>query len=264
MKLTFLGVGGAFAPTSIGNSNMFFTADSGKVLMLDFGRTAPDIWCGEMGHPYHLIDALWISHLHADHIGGLELLALGRYFVPPVSRPKLFMIPSLMRELWEHSLRGGLETLEGKIAALTDYFDCHLVEPNHYFLWEGYRFQPVQMVHVVSGYMFQPSYGLLVGRPAPANTLTPYGFSGEPTFITTDTQFAPSQLKHFYHASSLIFHDCETSPIRSNVHAHYDDLKTLPPDVKKKMWLYHHGKLVETVKKDGFAGFVTKGQMFDV
>jgi len=43
MKLKFLGVGSAFAPISMGHSNMILTSDSGKILAIDFGMTAPYI-----------------------------------------------------------------------------------------------------------------------------------------------------------------------------------------------------------------------------
>lgn len=34
MKLKFLGIGGAFAPISKGNSNMMLTSDSGKIVLI--------------------------------------------------------------------------------------------------------------------------------------------------------------------------------------------------------------------------------------
>lgn len=84
---------------------------------------------------------------------------------------------------------------------------------------------------------------------------------GDVTFITTDTQYCPEQLKKIYDISDLIFHDCETMPFRSGVHAHYDDLATLPESVRSKMWLYHHAEVREA-EADGFRGFVEKGQEF--
>jgi hypothetical protein len=67
----------------------------------------------------------------------------------------------------------------------------------------------------------------------------------------------------------LIFHDCETSPFKSGVHAHFDDLKTLPDEIKSKMWLMHYQwveevDLAKLAEDNGFAGFVRKGQSFDL
>ena len=265
MKLKFLGVGGAFAPISKGNSNMMLTSDAGKRMLIDFGATAPYIYRDELGLDFRDIDAVWISHLHADHIGGMEMLAFARYFMPKkdekgnIVKVKLFMVPDLMKELWETSLKGGLESMEGKVMNLTDYFECIPVPVNSKFYWENYEFQPVQTIHVMSGYQFKNSYGLLIKGPfrgAENNEHT--------TFITTDTQFAPNQLQHFYSLADLIFHDCETLPFRSNVHAHYDDLVKLGVGTKAIMWLYHYADIRPEFEKDGFLGFVTKGQEFDI
>lgn len=104
----------------------------------------------------------------------------------------------------------------------------------------------------MSEYTINPSYGLL------------FKANGKKVFITTDTQFTPHQLMDFYKDSDIIFHDCETSKYTSGVHATYKEVITLDKAIKNKMWLYHYnpGKL-PNAKKDGFLGFVNKGQSFD-
>lgn len=259
MKLKFIGVGGAFAPISVGNSNMLLS-HNGKNMLVDCGITAPYILRDEWGIQHTEIDSVWISHLHADHIGGLEWLGFMRYFVPirdqvgNVVKPKLITVQPLMKELWETSLRGGMESVEGKIQSLTDYFDCKPLKENESFVWQGYNFIPVQTIHVMAGYIFKHSYGLLITNPE----------TNEKTFITTDTQYAPYQLNTFYKQADVIFHDCETLPIKSHVHAHYEDLNTLALEIKNKMWLYHYARKIDSWQQDGFAGFVTKGQEFEI
>lgn len=81
-------------------------------------------------------------------------------------------------------------------------------------------------------------------------------------FITTDCQFCPAQIHDFYNMADLIFHDCEVG-FRSGVHPNYDDLMTLPKETKKKIWLYHTDGVLPDAKKDGFLGFVEKGQVFE-
>jgi ribonuclease BN (tRNA processing enzyme) len=87
-------------------------------------------------------------------------------------------------------------------------------------------------------------------------------------FYTADTQFAPAQLVNFYTQADLIFHDCETTPFKSNVHAHFDDLCQLPEAIKKKMWLMHYAvtrkDMQEFARDNGFAGFVEKNQTFEL
>ncbi len=254
-KIQFIGVGSAFTTREYYQSNALVIAPSGKKLLIDCGTHA-QFALEELGiNNSNLgkeIDGVYISHLHADHIGSLEWLALVTYFNPAFPRPKLFGIQSLMSDLWNKSLRGGLETLEGKIANLTDYFECHPVRINNSFVWENIRFTPVQTVHVVSGMQIQHSYGLMIQEIG----------SDHRVFLTTDTQFAPYQMRKFYDQADLILHDCETAPFKSGVHAHYDDLNGLPDKVKAKMWLYHYQpKPQQDATKDGFLGFVKKAQI---
>lgn len=260
MTLKFLGAGGAFAPVSVGNSNLLLTSASGKRLLIDFGTTGPYILRDELGVPFNDIDGVYVSHCHSDHIGGLEQFAFSRYFIPPRTRPKLFGVPEIFDELWNRSLRGGLDSVQGKMMTLTDYFDCQPMTGGT-FEWEGWRFEAVPTVHIVSGYTIKHSYGLF---------FKPIHGVGEAVFFTTDTMFAPDLLAPWYYKASLILHDCETLPeeYRSGVHAHIKDLASLPEHVRKhpspqvrQFWLYHHGDPAHPLG-DQFAGFVTKGQEF--
>ncbi len=82
--------------------------------------------------------------------------------------------------------------------------------------------------------------------------------------ISADSQFVPDLMLPLYQEAEIIFHDCETSEKKSGVHAHYTELKTLPSEIKRKMWLYHYQPLpLPDAKADGFRGFVKKGQCFD-
>ena len=286
MKLTFAGCGSAFTTEEYFQSNAIVQAASGKRLLIDCGSDIR-FALGKLGLDARNIDAAYISHLHADHIGGMEYLAFVRYFTkkPGDPRPLLFCVPELMKELWEHSLCGGLESLEEKVMNITDYFECHPVPINSSFIWEGILFTPVQTVHIMSGFKITHSYGLMIqqckhrGRSpciVDQNDFPRYPLSSKELFeaecavisprifFTTDTQFCPNQITKFYQSADLIFHDTETAPYYSKVHAHYDDLKTLHPDIKKKMWLYHYQpKPPQDPKADGFLGFVQRGQEFD-
>lgn len=269
MKIKFVGHSGAFAPIEKGNSNMLFISDSGKMLAFDMGTTWPYIYRDEWKADFKDIDALYISHLHSDH-AAIEQFAFSRFFMPKkdnngtIIKPKLFMVKSLMKEAWETTWKGGLESLQGKIMNLTDYFECCPVSDNKSFIWEGYSFTPIQTVHVRSGYIIKHSYGLGIRKLPEKITGGTTRLVDESTYdcyVTSDTMFDP-QLAEFYKKSKIIFSDCEVSPFRSHVHPNYDDLKTLVPEYKKKMWLYHYNNEAPTWVEDGFAGFVKKGQEF--
>lgn len=250
MKLTFVGSGGAFTMNNY-QSNMILEI-AGRRLLIDCGS---DIRWGlkDLGLNHRSIDALYISHQHADHIGGMEWLGFYTYFDPAAKKIPLFVNGHLAQDLWDHSLQGGLGSIQGKITTLDDFFDVKRIPANGGFEFEGTEFRVVQTIHVMNGFYVVPSYGLLW-------TAT----NGKKVFLTTDTQFCPHQITDFYNWADVIFHDCETSPYKSGVHAHYNDLRTLDASVKSKMWLYHYqdGDLPDVVG-DGFLGFVKKGQSFD-
>lgn len=250
MKLTFAGAGSAFSVDANNyHSNILLETDENK-LLIDCGSDAR--WSlNELGLSYRDIHSVYISHLHADHVGGLEWLALSNKFDPAGHKPNLYLCEKLVHILWNQVLSGGLNTLQTETATLSTYFCVHPVPDSGSFTWQNIEFRLVQTLHIVAGFTFMPSYGLIFT----VNDFT--------VFITTDTQFCPHQLRDIYNIADLIFHDCETTPHKSTVHAHYDELMTLSDSIKSKMWLYHYnpGSLPNAVK-DGFQGFVKKGQSF--
>jgi ribonuclease BN (tRNA processing enzyme) len=253
MKLTFAGSGSAF---TIGannyHSNMILENDKNQKFLIDCGSDAR-LSLNDLGLSYKDIHSVYISHLHADHVGGLEWLAFTTRFDPNCNKPNLYISDRLVKDLWEKVLSGGLVSLQTQLATLSTYFKVHPVRENSFFTWHGLEFKIIQTMHVVSGFTIMPSFGLF------------FSVNGKKIFITTDTQFSMSQLRDFYQIADLIFHDCETLPNKSGVHAHYTELATLPLEVKQKMWLYHYnpGPLPDA-KKDGFLGFVKKGQSFEL
>ncbi len=252
MKLIFLGTGSAFTLEHY-QSNMLVEAPEG-LLLIDCGGDARHSLAKQSLTALDITD-VYISHLHADHIGGLEWLGIVSYFArtrnDPSLKPRLHIRRTLMEDLWQ-SLHGGMGTIEGHVADLSTYFDVRPIERNGSFEFAGTRFQTVQVVHYYDGYEIVPAYGLLFER----NHIR--------VFMTTDTQFAPNQMKEFRARADYIFQDCETAPFQSGVHTHYDELRTLDDDLKGRMWLYDYqdGENPNCVA-DGFLGWVQQGQVFD-
>lgn len=251
-KVTFLGSGSAF---TVGDDNfqsniLIEDLRSDKKLLLDCGG---DIRFSlhNVGLKMSDITDVYISHPHGDHVGGLEGLAFCTKWIP--NRPKINMYISkhFANDLWTNTLSGGLGSIEGEIAEMSTFFNVNAIGVKGRFDWQGINFQLVQVVHIMNGFDIVPSYGLL------------FKVNGLTVFFTSDTQFAPAQLLKFYDMADVIWHDCETAPFKSGVHAHYDFMKTLDPKFKQKMWLYHYqpGKTQDAVA-DGFCGFVKCGQEF--
>jgi ribonuclease BN (tRNA processing enzyme) len=246
LKLTFIGSGSAF---TVGNdnyqSNMIIESASQKKILLDCGSDARHALF-ELGLTSKDIDAVYISHLHADHTGGLEWLAFNAY----VNKKKipLFLSEDLVDELWNNVLSGGLRSLDNISVSLSTFFIIHSI--NRQFLWEGIKFQLVKVMHVRSEGSERPSYGLFIT------------YQGKKIFITTDTRTSEN-LFPYYRTADIIFHDCETSTDQTSVHTHYNNLKELDNAIKNKMWLYHYNPgILPDARKDGFLGFVKKGQQF--
>lgn len=251
LEITFLGSGSAF---TVGDSNYqsnILLRLNNNTLLFDAGG---DIRFSmhELNLSYKDIDNVYVSHLHADHIGGMEWIALSTKFDPSYNgKPNLYLSCNLTNEIWDSSLKGGLRTIQTEITSLTTFFNVHSVPKNQTFFWENIEFHLVQTVHIISGYELMPCYGLI------------FTYSDKTIYITSDTQYCPTQLIDYYSKADVVFHDCETTPFKSGVHAHYEELKTIPDTLRKKIWLYHYnpGKLPDA-KNDGFLGFVKKGQTF--
>lgn len=56
------------------------------------------------------IDHVLITHLHGDHVGGLEQLLFYRRFVTG-RKAALHAIPEVLARLWDPRLRGGMDTV---------------------------------------------------------------------------------------------------------------------------------------------------------
>jgi ribonuclease BN (tRNA processing enzyme) len=268
MKIIALGTGSAF--TMQGRQTNYIIQHNGKNLLVDCGS---DIrWSlQEHGFKYTDIDAVYVSHCHQDHIGGLEFLGYTRYFTReyqiqskaanPLPLPKLFCKREMILPLWEKSLSGGMSCIDGIDRNIDTYFDVQPVDDKFY--WEGIQFVLVQSEHISGKYTKMDSFGLIF-------TSQPHGPSTTDTresiYISTDTRFVLS----WAFETDVIIHDCETM-YNSGVHAHYDQLKTLPDDIKAKITLIHYQDNVlenwdeweAKAKADGFKGFAKPGVIYE-
>ncbi|MFQ5462452.1 MAG: MBL fold metallo-hydrolase [Phycisphaerae bacterium] len=264
LTLTFLGVGSAFARRNF-QSNVLVEAwhqgparqsTPDDTLLIDFGGTGPTalhrlkekegfayLRCGD-GVAYPTIRRLLVTHLHADHIGGLEEFAmvsryvLGQPGTTAAPHTELIATPELIDRLWTESLRGGLEAQRGRPARLDDYFrvrPVHLIgsgEPDRFMLLDRYRFTLFRTDHVRMRRKYDwPSCGVLITDTATNATVL---FSG-------DTRFDPAGLGSMMIGAAAIFHDVQLEEEPDAIHATLSELRGLDESTRAKITLYHYG-----------------------
>lgn len=135
-RVRVVGVGDAFT-AKYWNACLLVEHD-GERLLIDappaLARALGDL--GERGGPrvgLDDIDHVLITHLHGDHMGGLEQLLFWRRFV--TRRPcVLHAIPEVLAGLWDARLRGGMDTLMDQAGnfhplRLDDYADVRPLPP---------------------------------------------------------------------------------------------------------------------------------------
>ncbi|MDA0710394.1 MAG: MBL fold metallo-hydrolase [bacterium] len=230
MDLEFIGIGSFFAKNNFHNNLLI-----NQNILIDCGFMA--------GHGLHAsgrnfgqIEHIFVTHTHADHIGGLEECAFFSKFVKGGAKPNIYVPSPLAEKLWAFSLRGGLEDIETGGASLSDYFNLIVVKNE--FEIEGVHFEVVRTNHVANRFCC----GLMIDKRVL--------FSG-------DTQFDPAMVERHGEDAEKIFHDCQF--FTGGIHASLDELSTLPKSIRQKTKLMHlpdnHVDHIETVEQHGF-GFV--------
>lgn len=246
-NLQFLGVGGFFTLNNYHSNAVVWNDDNpNEKMLIDCGSDIK-YSMNEANISHREIKDIWVSHAHADHAGGLEWLGFATYFDPECGKPTIHY--PAWGDLWDYTLCGGMQNINGQWNRVHDYFEIGRLA----FDFNGFSVSGTNLVHLYNGYSDVTSSCLFMKG------------NKETVFFTTDVSFDlnPVLLPHYYSISDVIFHECETGKYESGVHSHYNKLKNLPEETRSKMWLYHYddGDLPDA-EKDGFRGFVKKGQIF--
>ncbi|WP_420550861.1 MBL fold metallo-hydrolase [Litorivicinus lipolyticus] len=136
-ELTLLGVGSADSVRHF-NTNALITTGDGRML-IDAGHTIGRA-LDRVGLSCRDIDAVFVTHCHADHIYGLERIGSERLFAG-LPRPRLIAHRSLETELWDQSLKGSMGRIGEGECSLATYFDVDWLDDDAVFSVGAVDFQ---------------------------------------------------------------------------------------------------------------------------
>ena len=110
--------------------------------------------------------------------------------------------------------------------------------------------------HVAGNGLDKPAYGIVI-----------HDHHKAVCYYSGDTTFRGPLMSAIARNASVVFHECMFFPrYEGTVHTHYDELRSLDPDVRAKIVLMHYGKVPAgvDVRKDGFRAAAERMQAFEV
>lgn len=253
LQLVFAGVGSAFTKNQYQTNLLIIKGEDH--LLIDCGTKCTQSLF-EMGLPITAIENILITHSHADHIGGLEEIALlGRYVTK--KKPKIVINEVYQHILWDMSLRGGAaynEEICGDILSFKDFFEVIRPVTLNDFKREtmeanvgGINLKIFRTMHIpdISSTWNNSfwSCGVIID---------------DRIMFTSDTRFDRDLIESYDREFNFeyIFHDCQF--FTGGVHASIEELNTLSPDLKKKIILVHYGdnygQFEKKIEQYGFHG----------
>ncbi len=260
LSLFFIGIGSAFS--KIHNQTNLLIVKGDDHLLVDCGMVCPMAMWNLKSNVMN-IENVMVTHSHADHVGGLEEMALmGRYVTK--RRPKVIITNEYKEVLWNETLMGGCaygECHDGKYLTFDDYFEQ--VEPKR--------------LENVPRPVYEANIGSINVKVFRTMHVPDCAKSWEDSFYSygvviddrivypSDTRFDKPMFDWLLetYPIEMIFHDCQF--YTGGVHASYQELKSLPQEVKNKMYLCHYGDNYQAMnpKDDGFAGFAEQGVYYN-
>ncbi len=228
LSLRFLGVGGAQSP-ELGSACGVLERDGHPLLMIDCGAEALSAYLGRYGEPP---GALYITHTHMDHVGGLERLFYRLYFDDTRRGRVRLYVHSALVPLLQSRIADYPEVLAEGGANFWDAFS--LVPLSRGFWHAGFWYDVFPTRHHAP----QSSFGLSLGGS--------FAWTG-------DTRPIPEMLAQYAAHGEVVAHDC--SLVGNPSHTGLADLeREYPAELRERMVLYHYASLAdaEQMRRSGY------------
>ena len=218
-SLRLLGVGSSQA-VELGSASAVLERDGEPLLMIDCGQEALTAYLAAYAAPPA---ALFITHVHMDHVGGLERLFYRIYFDPERrGRVRLYVPASVVPHL-----QSRLADYPGVIAeGGANWWDAFQLVPVSRGFWHaGLWFEVFPVRH----HLPDTAFGLRL-----AGSLV----------WTGDTRPIPEMLARHADAGELVAHDCAL--VGNPSHSGVDDLeREYDAPLRARRLLYHYGSAAD-------------------
>jgi len=240
VSLQFIGTGDSES-LRFNNTNLLVNY-WGKKLLVDCGWTAKPA-LHELGIGIPDIDAIFITHVHGDHVFGLERFGFESRYVHDGHRIRLYVPEAVLPVLWDECLKGAMGYSSDGKNELGDFFDVCVVTES--FAWHGLHFEVFATPHTRG----KPSFGLRL----------PHRFT-----FTSDTNVIRN-FDALVEDDKYIFHDCYVAGDWHPAHATVQEMRNAYPEsLLKRLSLIHYDDTVDSYagRLEGFAGPVKQGEIF--
>jgi len=218
LQMRFLGVGNA-AAHELGNASAVLEDAAGEpLLLIDCGPTVLPVYQAHYGR---LPAAIFITHTHLDHSGGLENLFYRMACEYPQLPPtRLYLPAAIIQRLQQQLAEDPFKLAEGGM----NFWDRFQVIPVGEQFWHaGLSFD----VFAVNHHGYRAAWGIALERY--------FVFTG-------DTRPIPEVLAQFAAKGETVFHDCALNANPSHTGA-ADLPLSYPPALRERLVLYHYESL---------------------